>query len=66
VDAERLARAAGSARATNMVMVGAALPLLPVRAETIEAAVHAIFARKGDKVVEINLRALRAGRAAAH
>jgi indolepyruvate ferredoxin oxidoreductase beta subunit len=66
VDAEKLARAAGSARATNMVMVGAAMHLLPIKAATIEAAVRAIFQRKGDEVVDINLRALRAGREAAH
>ncbi len=62
VDAEKLARQAGSARATNMVMVGAAMPLLPIKPETVEAAVRAFFARKGDDVVEVNLRALRAGR----
>jgi len=64
VDAEKLAREAGSARATNMVMVGAAMPLLPIKAETIENAVRAIFARKGEEVVNINLRALRIGREA--
>ncbi len=64
VDAEKLARAAGSARASNMVMVGAGMHLLPIRPETVEAAVRAIFVRKGDRVVEINLSALRAGRAA--
>ena len=66
VDAEKLARAAGSVRATNMVMVGAAMHFLPIKAATIEAAVRAIFERKGDEVVDINLRALRAGREAAH
>jgi indolepyruvate ferredoxin oxidoreductase beta subunit len=65
VDAEKLARQAGSARATNIVMVGAAIPLLPIKAETIERAVRTIFARKGDEVVNVNLRALRAGREAA-
>jgi indolepyruvate ferredoxin oxidoreductase beta subunit len=65
VDAEKLARAAGSTRATNMVMVGAAMHLLPIRPETIESAVRTIFARKGPEVVDINLRALRAGREAA-
>ena len=65
VDAEKLAREAGSARATNMVMVGAATRLLPIKAETIEKAVRGIFARKGEKVVEVNLRALRAGQEAA-
>ena len=65
VDAESLARKAGSARATNMVMVGAASPMLPVSFETIEHFVQAIFASKGAKVVEINLKALHAGRDAA-
>jgi indolepyruvate ferredoxin oxidoreductase beta subunit len=65
IDAETLARQAGSARATNMVMVGAASPLLPVSFETIEQFVKTIFAAKGGKVVEINLKALHAGRAAA-
>jgi indolepyruvate ferredoxin oxidoreductase beta subunit len=65
VDAETLARRAGSARATNMVMVGAASPVLPVSFETLEHFVKAIFATKGAKVVETNLKALHAGRAAA-
>jgi len=65
IDAESLARKAGSARATNMVMVGAASPLLPVPFETLEHFVQTIFAGKGAKVVETNLKALHAGRAAA-
>jgi len=65
VDAESLARKAGSARATNMVMVGAASPMLPVSFDTIEHFVQTVFAAKGAHVVEINLKALRAGRAAA-
>ena len=65
VDAETLARQSGSARATNMVMVGAASPLLPVAFHTIEHFVETLFAAKGAKVVETNLKALHAGRAAA-
>jgi indolepyruvate ferredoxin oxidoreductase beta subunit len=65
IDAEKLARQAGSARATNMVMVGAASHLLPVAFETIEHFVTTLFAAKGEKVVETNLKALHAGRAAA-
>jgi indolepyruvate ferredoxin oxidoreductase, beta subunit len=65
VDAERLARQAGSARATNMVMVGAASPLLPIKVETLEQFIEKLFAAKGPKVVETNLKALRAGREAA-
>ncbi|MCX6543042.1 MAG: indolepyruvate oxidoreductase subunit beta [Acidobacteria bacterium] len=65
IDAERLARQAGSARATNMVMIGAASSLLPVTLETIEHFVGTLFAAKGARVVETNLKALAAGREAA-
>ena len=65
LDAERLARQAGSARAANMVMVGAASHLLPFGPEILERAIGTIFARKGERVIDVNLRALRAGRGAA-
>jgi len=65
VDAETLARQAGSARATNMVMVGAAAHLLPVKVESLELNVRQVFGSKGDKIVETNLKALAAGRQAA-
>jgi indolepyruvate ferredoxin oxidoreductase beta subunit len=65
VDTEQLARHAGSVRATNMVMVGAASHLLPVKLETIEHFARTMFASKGDKVIDTNLKALRAGRDAA-
>jgi indolepyruvate ferredoxin oxidoreductase beta subunit len=62
VDADRIARDCGSARAKNVVMVGAASSFLPVKPETIESAIRGTFGRKGEKVVEMNLRAFRAGR----
>jgi indolepyruvate ferredoxin oxidoreductase beta subunit len=66
VEAERLARQAGSARAVNMVMVGAASPVLPVAPDAIERQIQARFESKGQKLVDQNLRAFRAGREAAH
>jgi indolepyruvate ferredoxin oxidoreductase beta subunit len=65
LDSERLAKQAGSVRATNMVIVGAAAHLLPITLASIEHFVRTLFAVKGDKVVETNLRALAAGREAA-
>jgi len=65
VESERLAKDAGSARASNMVMVGACAHLLPVKIETMEAAIRDLFARKGDAVVDVNLRAFRCGLEAA-
>jgi indolepyruvate ferredoxin oxidoreductase beta subunit len=65
VASDRLARQAGSAQATNMVMVGAASHHLPVPVEAIELFIKTMFGRKGEKVVETNLKAFRAGREAA-
>ncbi len=65
VDARQLARQAGSVRATNVVLAGAASPYLPIRFETLEGELRRAFGAKGDEVVEMNLRALHAGREAA-
>jgi indolepyruvate ferredoxin oxidoreductase beta subunit len=65
VDAEGLAREAGDVLASNLVMVGAASRLLPLKVESLEAALAATFRGKGEKVVATNLAAFRAGREAA-
>jgi len=64
VDSDRLARQAGSARATNMVMVGAASHRVPIGVETMEQSIERLFRSKGPQVVETNLKAFRAGRGA--
>ncbi len=63
VDSGKLAKAAGNSRAQNMVMVGAASPLLGLDTELLLKYVRELFARKGDKVVEVNCRAFALGRA---
>ena len=65
IDSEHLARQAGSARATNMVIIGAASHFLPVNVERLEDSIKNLFAGKGEKVVGINLKAFQAGRGAA-
>ena len=65
VDADRLARAAGSGRAVNTVMLGAASTLLPFDVGELDASIAEMFNRKGANVVEINQRACRFGRNAA-
>lgn len=63
VDADTLAKEkAGNFRAGNFVMLGAASPFLHIPFEYLEEGIRDIFARKGLEVVEMNLRALRAGR----
>ncbi len=65
VDGERLARKAGSARAANMALVGAASALLPLKLDTLERCIAARFASKGPAVVDTNMKAFHAGREAA-
>ncbi len=62
IDAEAIAKEAGSSRAGNMVILGAASFHIDMTFESLEKAVRDMFARKGEEMVEINLRALRAGR----
>ena len=45
-----------------MVMLGAASPFLITPFEELENGVRAQFERKGADIVDLNLRALRAGR----
>jgi indolepyruvate ferredoxin oxidoreductase beta subunit len=65
VEASRLAREAGLARAVNMVMVGAASPFLPIPVETLEETIAELFAAKDPSVAEANKRAFSLGRKAA-
>lgn len=63
IDADTIAKeATGSERAGNFVMLGAASPFIEIPFEYLEDGIRAIFARKGEEVVEMNLKGLRAGR----
>lgn len=64
VDATRLASKAGAIKAQNMVVLGAAAAHLPLPAALLEKHLAALFAAKGERVVEANLRAFRMGQAA--
>lgn len=64
VDSAQLARAAGNLRAQNMVVVGAASPLLDFTEEQLLTYVRRLFAAKGEKTVEVNCRAFHLGRTA--
>jgi len=51
-----------SPRSSNMVLLGAASPFIEIAPEKIEKAIREIFSLKGEKIVESNLLAFRAGR----
>lgn len=62
LDAEQIAADLGSPKSANMVILGAASPFIKMPYEQLEKAIHAIFGRKGEDVVNVNLQCLRAGR----
>ena len=63
IDADTIAKeSAGNVRASNFVMLGAASPFIEIPFEYLEEGIRAIFSRKGAEIVEMNLKALRAGR----
>lgn len=63
VDAEEIARQMRASRASNMVLLGAASPFVPLPAADLESAIGKVFARKGEPVVAQNVEAFRRGRA---
>ena len=65
LDAEKLAREAGTVKATNSVMLGAASDHLIVPADALRAEIEHFFAGKGPDVVRKNLKAFDLGRQAA-
>ena len=61
IDVDAIAKEQSSPRAANIVLLGAAAPFLGIAPEKLEAGIRAIFARKGDAIVDTNLAAFRAG-----
>lgn len=61
VDADSIAKECGNIRAANMVIFGAAVPSLEIDMQTIENSIRKQFGSKGEEVVELNLKAVKAG-----
>lgn len=66
LDVAAIASEASSPRAANIVLLGAAAPFLGIDIAKIEDGIHSVFARKGDDIVEMNIKAFRAGFKVAH
>ena len=61
VNADVLAKEAGSAKSYNVVMLGAAAPYLEIETEELEKAIEMFFSRKGQEMVDMNIKAFRLG-----
>ena len=62
IDADGIAKNSGSSRSGNMVILGAASPFIDMPFQSLENAVRELFGRKGEEIVQANLKALIAGR----
>lgn len=63
IDADQIAKeTTGQTRASNFVMLGAASPFIEIPFDYLEEGIRSIFSRKGETVVDMNLKVLHAGR----
>ena len=51
-------------RSANVILLGAAQKALGIEYDKLEAAIQRVFARKGEAIVEQNIKALAIGKAA--
>ena len=62
LDVEALAKSVGApAQAANIVLLGAAIPMLGIEHDKMIAGVKRVFARKGEAIVATNVKAVEAG-----
>lgn len=64
IDIEQLAKDNGVPRSANVILLGAAQKALGIDYDKLEAAIRRVFARKGETIVEANVKALAIGKEA--
>ncbi len=62
IDIEQLAKDNGVPRSANVILLGAAQKALGIEYDKLADAIRRVFGRKGEAVVEANLKALAIGR----
>ena len=62
LNVDKVARETGSARVANIVLLGATIPFLGIDYMKVQDSIREIFQRKGEAIVEMNLKALAAGK----
>lgn len=61
LNADRIAKDLGSLKSANMVILGATIPFIGLDMDDFKGALKMIFGRKGDDIVNMNIKALEAG-----
>jgi len=62
IDADQIAKEMGSVRSANMIILGAASPYLGIEIPVLENAIKKLFKTKGEKVINLNLKAFGMGK----
>lgn len=62
LNVNEVAKEIGSTRVANIVLLGATIPFLGIDYTKMQDSICEIFLRKGDTIVEMNLKALAAGK----
>lgn len=62
LNVDKVAKEIGSTRVANIVLLGATMPFLGIDYDKIQSSIREIFGRKGEDIVELNLKALAAGK----
>ena len=65
IDIEKLAKDNAIPRSANMILLGAAQKAIGIDYDILQNAIKTVFARKGDVIVEANIKALDIGRSQA-
>lgn len=60
-DMDEVAKEVATVRSSNMVLLGAASPFIEIGTPAIEDGIRTVFASKGEKIIESNIAAFRAG-----
>ncbi len=64
IDIEQMAKDNGVPRSANVILLGAAQKALGIEYQKLEEAIRRVFGRKGETIVEANIKALALGREA--
>ncbi len=62
INADEIAHSLSSPKSSNMVMLGAASNYIPIPVNLFENAIKNMFQRKGQKIIDLNIKAFNEGR----
>ena len=62
IDAKDIAKKLGNSKATNIILLGAVSSILPFSDESIIDAIKTLFERKGERIINLNIKAFNKGK----